>query len=176
MSSQDIPMSYPRQSHLPRPPAPMFPSQISQGSSTRTIPPSSTSLTSPSSLPPRTRQLSRGSSLHHSYSYSAHPHSTQSRSVLPVSENGGVHMGPYTTTSPPQPTEKERHERPTRGRKPSSLPSLREDYRRCRHCGIVKPPRTHHCRACGKVCRRRFVDPQEGVGLLADQGGTVSVC
>ncbi|KAH9966372.1 DHHC palmitoyltransferase-domain-containing protein [Lactifluus volemus] len=148
IASQDIPMSYPRQSHSARPPAPTFPSQISQGSSTRTIPPSSTSLTSPSSsLPPRTRQLSRGSS---PYSYSAHAHSTQSRSAQRVSENGGVHMGPYTTTSPPQPTEKERYQRPTRGRKPSSLPSLREDYRRCDRCGIIKPPRTHHCRACGK--------------------------
>jgi hypothetical protein len=155
-------MSNPRQYQLPRPPAPIFPSQISQGSSTRTIPPSSTSLTSPSSsLPPRTHQLSRGSSLHHPYSYSAHAHSTQSRSVLPVSENGGVHRGPYTTTSPPQSTEKERYQLPTRGRKPSSLPSLREDYRRCNRCGIVKPPRTHHCRACGKVCRR-FVPPPRG--------------
>ncbi|KAI0248920.1 DHHC palmitoyltransferase-domain-containing protein [Lactifluus subvellereus] len=150
-SLQNTPLSRPR-----LPPAAALPSQISRGSSTRSIYPSSSSLPShsnPSSLPMRTRQQSRGSSTLHSHSHSTHR--PQPRSA-PHSAENGVHTGPYTPTFPPQPTEKEREaslpqfHRPARGRHPPSLPSLREEYRYCRRCEIVKPPRTHHCRACGK--------------------------
>ena len=155
-SVRDIPLAPPRQ-----PPASALP-QISRGSSTRSIYPSSSSLpppSNPSSLPMWTRQQSRGSSTLHSHSHSTHP--SQPRLAPPSAENG-VHTGPYTPTLPPQPREKERESslpqftRPARGRHPPSLPSLREEYRYCRRCEIVKPPRTHHCRACGKVRRGFF--------------------
>jgi hypothetical protein len=167
-SNQDIPLTRPRQLQLPQPLGPALPSQISRGSSTRSIPPSSSSLTSPSSptsLPTWTRQQSRVSNTlpSHSHSQSTHDHRTQSRSAPPGAENG-VHTGPYTTALPPQPkpTEKVQEtyvssfQRPGRGREPSTLPVLREEHRYCQRCQLVKPLRAHHCRACGKV-RRRFV-------------------
>lgn len=36
-------------------------------------------------------------------------------------------------------------------RKPSNVPVLLPEYRYCRRCRIVRPPRAHHCRACGTV-------------------------
>ncbi|KAH8988336.1 zf-DHHC-domain-containing protein [Lactarius akahatsu] len=118
-------------------------------SSTRSIPPSSSSLTSPSPLssqPTRTRHLSRGSSTLHS----------QPPSTLPSTENS-ARTGSYANSRLPQ-SEKPREdsqrpqrdqETPAQGREPPSLPSLREENRYCRRCAIIKPPRTHHCRACG---------------------------
>ncbi|KAH9053825.1 DHHC palmitoyltransferase-domain-containing protein [Lactarius vividus] len=113
------------------------------------IPPSSSSLTSPSPLssqPTRTRHQSRGSSTLHS----------QPPSTLPSTENS-ARTGSYATSRLPQ-SEKPREdsqrpqrepETPTQGREPPMLPSLREEHRYCRRCAIIKPPRTHHCRACG---------------------------
>ncbi|KAI9452304.1 zf-DHHC-domain-containing protein [Lactarius psammicola] len=137
---------------LPRQPAPTLPPQMSQGSSTRSIPPSSSSLTSPSHLssqPTRTRHQSRGSSTLNS----SLPPSTQ-----PSTENS-ARAGSYATSRLP-PSEKPRGENsrrpqqeqqqtPAQGREPPLLPSLREEHRYCRRCAIIKPPRTHHCRACG---------------------------
>jgi palmitoyltransferase len=169
LSNHDIPLTRTRQLQPLQPLAPGLPSQISRGSSTRTIPPSSSSLTSPSSptsLPTWTRQQSRVSNTLPSHSQSTHDHRTQSRSAPPGAENG-VHTGPYTTPLPPQPTEKAREarsptfQRPGRGREPSTLPVLREEHRYCQRCQLVKPLRAHHCRACGKV-RNRFVRLCEG--------------
>jgi palmitoyltransferase len=36
-------------------------------------------------------------------------------------------------------------------RQPPILPILRPEYRYCRRCELVRPPRAHHCRACGTV-------------------------
>lgn len=36
-------------------------------------------------------------------------------------------------------------------RKPSNIAVLLPEYRYCRRCCIVRPPRAHHCRACGTV-------------------------
>ncbi|KAH9039078.1 zf-DHHC-domain-containing protein [Lactarius pseudohatsudake] len=139
----------PPQPQLSRTPAPPLPLQTSQDSSTRSIPPSSSSLTSPSphsSQPTRTRHLSRGSSTLHS----------QPPSTLPSTENS-ARTGSYANSRLPQ-SEKPREdsqrpqrdqETPAQGREPPSLPSLREENRYCRRCAIIKPPRTHHCRACG---------------------------
>ncbi|KAI0289309.1 DHHC palmitoyltransferase-domain-containing protein [Multifurca ochricompacta] len=158
-SYQDIPPAQTSQPQLPQPSASALPSQISQGSSTRSIPPSSSSLTSPSypsSRPSRTRQQSRGSSTLHSYTYST----TQSQGPItqPSAENS-VHA--EYATFPPPPVEKyprpnsQQPQEQARGREPPALPSLREEHRFCRRCEIVKPPRTHHCRACG-MCVMKY--------------------
>lgn len=36
-------------------------------------------------------------------------------------------------------------------RRPTTTPVLLPEYRYCSRCQIVKPSRTHHCRACGTV-------------------------
>lgn len=36
-------------------------------------------------------------------------------------------------------------------RKPSNVAVLLPEYRYCRRCSIVRPPRAHHCRACATV-------------------------
>lgn len=41
-------------------------------------------------------------------------------------------------------------------RKPSNVAVLLPEYRYCRRCSIVRPPRAHHCRACGTVSRLFF--------------------
>ncbi|KII83651.1 hypothetical protein PLICRDRAFT_47131 [Plicaturopsis crispa FD-325 SS-3] len=38
---------------------------------------------------------------------------------------------------------------PLMSRRPPTTPVLLPEYRYCPHCEIVKPYRTHHCRACG---------------------------
>ncbi|KAI0311950.1 DHHC palmitoyltransferase-domain-containing protein [Amylostereum chailletii] len=40
-------------------------------------------------------------------------------------------------------------------RYPAPVPILRPEYRYCKRCCIVKPPRTHHCRQCG-TCVMKF--------------------
>ncbi|KAA1474113.1 zf-DHHC-domain-containing protein [Dentipellis sp. KUC8613] len=40
-------------------------------------------------------------------------------------------------------------------RNPPSLPVLDPQYRYCRRCNILKPPRAHHCRSCG-ACVLKF--------------------
>ena len=40
---------------------------------------------------------------------------------------------------------------PAFSRHPPTHPVLAPEYRYCSRDGIVKPPRTHHCRACGTV-------------------------
>ena len=36
-------------------------------------------------------------------------------------------------------------------RRPPGTPVLAEEFRYCRRCNFVRPPRAHHCRACGTV-------------------------
>lgn len=38
-------------------------------------------------------------------------------------------------------------------RRPSTTPILVSEYRFCNKDKIIKPPRTHHCRACGTVSK-----------------------
>ncbi|KAH9993406.1 hypothetical protein BJV77DRAFT_1158662 [Russula vinacea] len=95
---RDLPPSPLPPLQMPRPPAPALPPQISQDSSTRSIPPSSSSLTSPSHLssrPPWPGQQSRMSSTLHSHSYSGN-HSHQPRSARPSTESTG-HTDTYTS-------------------------------------------------------------------------------
>ena len=139
----------PAQPRPQRPRAPTLPNQTSQGSSTRSIPPSSsahTSPTHPTFQPTRTRQPSRGSS-----TLASPP-----PSALPSTENGartGSHAAPRLPVSekPPRGENSQRAHTPPQGRAPTRLPALREEHRFCRRCSIIKPPRTHHCRACGTV-------------------------
>jgi hypothetical protein len=42
-------------------------------------------------------------------------------------------------------------------RRPPTYPVLAPEYRYCRREEILKPPRTHHCRICGKVHRCRSI-------------------
>lgn len=150
---RDLPPSPLPPLQLPRPPAPALPPQISQDSSTRSIPPSSSSLTSPSHLssrPPWPGQQSRMSSTLHSHSYSGN-HSHQPRSARPSTESTG-HTDTYTIS----PVDRQR---PTNGQLPTSRPKLpdraitpqRKLHNYCQPCGINKPPRAHHCRTCDKV-------------------------
>ncbi|KAH9957783.1 DHHC palmitoyltransferase-domain-containing protein [Russula dissimulans] len=160
----DIPPSSLPPSQIPRLSAPAMTHQASQGNtSTRSIPPSSSSLTShsnPSYRPTRTGQQSRGSTTLHSNSHFTHHSRSQSRSAQPSTENGG-HTDRYTTfprplserqrssngpqSQPQSPT----HILPTR----AITPQPRRRY--CDICEIVKSPRTHHCKTCGK-CVLRF--------------------
>ena len=140
------------QPHLPRPLAPTLPPQRSRGSSTRSIPPSSSAHTSPSHLthssrPSRTRHQSRGSSTLNSPQPSTENGARAGSSRRPVSEK------PRGENSRRPQREQQT---PAQRRAPPRLPSLREEHRLCRRCAIVKPPRTHHCRACGTV-RPRFL-------------------
>ena len=139
---------------LPRSPAPALPPQTSQDSSSRSIPPSSSSLTSPSNLSSRPAwpgQGSRVSTTLHSHSHSAHQF--QPRSARPSTESTG---------HAPAPAERQR----SANGLPSQLPARRAtaklparaitpqrkpDRNYCQPCGISKPPRTHHCRTCDKV-------------------------
>ena len=161
---QNMPPSPLRQVQLPRPPAPALPPQISQGSSTRGIPPSSSSHTPPSkrssSPAMRSGEQSRMSSTLHSNSHSTN-HS-QPRLTQPSAESSG-HTDTSTAPPPPlserqrsangpqSPTQTRSHKLPTRAITPQ-----RKLHRYCETCGVTKPPRTHHCRTCGTV-RRRFV-------------------
>jgi len=179
----DIPPSSLPPSQIPRLSAPTLAHQASQGNtSTRSIPPSSSSLTShsnPSSRPTWTGQRSRGSSTLHSNSHFTHNSQSQSRSAQPSTENGG-HTDRYPTFPPPR-AERQRssngpqpqpqsptHKLPTRAITPQ-----RRQRRYCDICGIVKPPRTHHCKTCGKV-RLRFIRFVEWGGSV-DAGGFSSV-
>ncbi|KAI0266322.1 hypothetical protein BGY98DRAFT_1030359 [Russula aff. rugulosa BPL654] len=75
---------------LPRPPVPALPPQISQASSTRSIPPSSSSLPSPSPISSRPSwpgQRSRVSSTLHLHPHPAHQ--SQQRSNRPSTESTG---------------------------------------------------------------------------------------
>jgi len=153
-------------SQIPRLSAPAMARQASQGNtSTRSIPPSPSSLTShsnPSSRPTWAGQRSHASSTLHSNSHLPHHSRSQSRSAQPSTENGDGHVDTYTTFPPPLP-ERQRssngpqpqpqsptHKLPTRAITPQ-----RRLRRYCDICGIVKPPRTHHCKSCGK-CVLRF--------------------
>ena len=157
---------------LPRPPAPVLPPQRSQDSSTRSIPPSSSSLTSPSHLSSRPTwpgQQSRVSSTLHSHSHSAHH--TQPRSNRPSTESTG-HADAHTPSLPPAAAGRQRS---TNGQLPARISKLparaitpqRKLYRYCQPCGIIKPPRAHHCRTCDTVrlfyssCRMRIKGAHE---------------
>jgi palmitoyltransferase len=127
--------------------APTLPTQTSQGSSTRSIPPSSSAHTSPSHLttqPARTRQQSRGSS-----TLTSLPASTTH--TRPSTENSARAAARHPVSEKPNGEHSQRSQTPVQGRAPPKLPSLREEHRYCRRCSIIKPPRTHHCRACGMV-------------------------
>ena len=161
MPYHDMPSSPLSQTQLARPPAPALPHQISQGSSTRSIPPSSSSLTSPSNLSSsRPGERSRVSGTLHSHSHSATNHS-QPRLTQPSAESSG-HPDRHTTRAPPL-SERQRSanvsqsQPPTRNQKlpTRAITPQRKPHRYCETCGIVKPPRTHHCRTCDTV-RRRF--------------------
>jgi palmitoyltransferase len=54
-----------------------------------------------------------------------------------------IHANPYQSgpSFPP----------PKFSRRPTTTPVLLPEYRYCSKCQIVKPSRTHHCRACGTV-------------------------
>ena len=58
---------------------------------------------------------------------------------------------------------------PMFSRRPTTTPVLLPEYRYCSRCQIVKPSRTHHCRACGTVSyvyrplRVRHSDPVSSV-------------
>ena len=130
-----------------RPQASILPRQTSQGSSTRSIQPSSsthhTSHTSHfTSQPTRPRRQSRGSS-------TLPPLSSR----RPSTENGTARAAAVASRHHPV-SEKPRgdsSQQLPQGRAPPKLPSLREEHRYCRRCAIIKPPRTHHCRSCGTV-------------------------
>lgn len=167
---------------LPRLPAPVLPHQISQVSSTRSIPPSSSSLTSPSNLsslrPTWPGHRSPPSSTLRSHSHSTTGNQSQPRLPQPSAENSSHADTP--TVPPPPLTERQRSAngpQPQPRTRSQKLPTRaitpqRKQHRYCETCGIVKPPRTHHCRTCGMV-RRRFVCLVEG-GQGAD-GGYCSV-
>lgn len=159
---REIPPSPLPPPQLPRPPAPALPPQTSQDSSTRSIPPSSSSLTSPSHLSSRPTwpgQRSRVSSTLHSHSHVAH-HSQQ-RSNRPSTESTR-HTEAYNSFPPPAAAETQlstttdsqlpgsKSKLPTRAITPQ-----RKQHRYCQPCGIIKPPRAHHCRTCDK-CVLRF--------------------
>ncbi len=161
---REIPPSSLPPPQLPRPPAPALPAQISQDSSTRSIPPSPSSLTSPSHISSRPTwpgQQSRVSSTLHSHSYSAH-HS-QPRSNRPSAENTG-HTEAYNSFPSPAAAERQRStntdgQGQLQERSKSKLPvrAITPQYkpsRYCQPCGIMKPPRAHHCRTCDTVCLR----------------------
>jgi hypothetical protein len=159
------------QLQLPQPPSPSLPRQMTQNSSTRGITPSSSSLTSPSNLssrPPWAGDPSRVSTTLHSHSHSTNR--SQPRVSLPSTETNG-HTDSYTAL-PPSITERQRSangpqpqsrsqsqsqsQTPTRSKLPTrAITPQRKQHRYCEPCGITKPPRTHHCRTCGKV-RYRF--------------------
>jgi hypothetical protein len=155
---QEIPPSTLPPPRLTRPPAPALPPQISQDSSMRTIPPSSSSLTSPSPISSRPSwpgQRSRVSSTLHSHSH--HAHQSQQRPNRPSTESTG-HTDP--NHSLPRPAAAERQVSTTSNGQPlgskSNLPTRaitpqRKPHRYCQTCGIIKPPRTHHCRTCDTV-------------------------
>jgi ribosomal protein L40E len=153
---RDLPPSPLPPLQIPRPPAPTLPPQTSQDSSTRSIPPSSSSLTSPShpsSRPTWPGQQSHMSSTLHTHSHSAN-HSQQPRSARPSTESTG-HTDTYTSFPPP-PAERQHS---TNGQLPTTRPKLparaitsqRKPHRYCQPCGITKPPRAHHCRTCDTV-------------------------
>jgi palmitoyltransferase len=157
---RDLPPSPLPPLQIPRPPAPTLPPQTSQDSSTRSIPPSSSSLTSPShpsSRPTWPGQQSHMSSTLHTHSHSAN-HSQQPRSARPSTESTG-HTDTYTSFPPP-PAERQHS---TNGQLPTTRPKLparaitsqRKPHRYCQPCGITKPPRAHHCRTCD-TCVLRF--------------------
>jgi hypothetical protein len=149
---RDLPPSPLPPLQLPRAPAPALPPQISQDSSTRSIPPSSSSLTSPSHLssrPPWPGQQSRMSSTLHSPSYSGN-HSHQPRSARPSTESAG-HTDTYTTP-PVDGLRSTNGQLPTSRKLPArAITPQRKQHHYCQPCGITKPPRTHHCRTCDKV-------------------------
>ena len=171
MPYRDMPPPSVPLTHLPRPPAPALPRQISQGSSTRTIPPSSSSLTSPSDLsssrPTRAGERSRVSSTLHAPSHSTNL--SQPRFTLPQPSTQSSGFTDTYTALPPPVTERQRsangsanngpqspsqtrhHKLPTRAITPQT-----KGHRYCETCGINKPPRAHHCRTCGTV-RRPFI-------------------
>jgi len=155
---REIPPSPLPPPQLPRPPAPALPPQTSQDSSTRSIPPSSSSLTSPSHISSRPTwpgQRSRVSIARHSHSHPAH-HSQQ-RPTRPSTDSTG-HTDAYNTFPPPAAAERQLSTT-TNGQLPgrkSKLPARaitpqRKQHRYCQPCGIIKPPRTHHCRTCDTV-------------------------
>lgn len=139
---------------LPRPPAPVLPLQTSQASSTRSIPPSSSSLTSPynvSARPPWPGQRSRVSSTLHSHSYSVN-HSQQLRSGRPSTESAPA--SPYTPVPPSPAAERQGSTNgPTRTAKlpDRAITAQLKPHRYCQPCGINKPPRAHHCKTCDTV-------------------------
>lgn len=144
--------SQPRPQSRPRPQAPpTLPTQTSHGSSTRSIPPSSSAhTTSPSShltsQPTRTRQQSRGSS-----TFTSLPHtSTENNS------RAAAAAAPHPISEKPNGENSHRSQTSVQGRTAPKLASLREEHRYCRRCSIIKPPRAHHCRACGTVRLRFF--------------------
>jgi hypothetical protein len=166
---------------LPRPPAPALPPQTSQGSSTRSIPPSSSSLTSPSHLSsrPTPGQRSRVSSTLHSHSHAAHQ--SQQRSNRPSTESTG-HTNAYNSFPPPAAAERQLSTT-TNGQLPghkSKLPDRaitpqRKQHRYCQPCGITKPPRVHHCRTCDTVRLCLLIVGCRKKGLMKGAAGTV-VC
>ena len=173
MAYHDMPSSPLSQTHLPRLPAPALPHQISQGSSTRSIPPSSSSLTSPSNFSSsRPGERSRVSGTLHSHSHSATNHS-QPRLTQPSAESSG-HPDRYTAPAPPI-SERQRSANDSQSRPPmrnQKLPTRaitpqRKPHRYCETCGIVKPPRTHHCRTCNTVRRPfgRLVERSKGADV-----------
>ena len=145
---------------LPRLMAPALPHQTSQGSSTRSIPPSSSSLTSPSNMSSRPTwpgQRSRVSSTLHSHSYSANQ-SQQPRSARPSTETTGQ-ANTFTPVPPSPATERQRSTNGTQPQLPIRTPKLParaitaqcRPHRYCQPCGINKPPRAHHCKTCDTV-------------------------
>jgi palmitoyltransferase len=149
------------QVQLPRPPAPALPRQLTRGSSTRTIPPSPSSLPSPSSSrPPWSSERADVPSTLRSHSHSTNP--SQPRLTQPSAEGSG-HAD--TNTAAPAPiSERQRSTNNSQSQSQTRIQKLptraitpqRKPHRYCETCGIVKPPRTHHCRTCGTV-RRRFI-------------------
>ena len=144
---------------LPRLPAPALPHQTSQGSSTRSIPPSP-SLTSPpnhSSRPTWPGQRSRVSSTLHSHSHSANQ-SQQPRSARPSTETTGQ-ANTFTPVPPSPATERQHSANGTQPQLPIRTPKLParaitaqcRPHRYCQPCGINKPPRAHHCKTCDTV-------------------------
>jgi palmitoyltransferase len=156
---REIPPSALPPSQLPRPPAPALPPQISQASSTRSIPPSSSSLPSPSPISSRPSwpgQRSRVSSTLHSHPHPAHQ--SQQRSNRPSTESTG-HTDAHNSFSRPAAAEGQ-VSTTSNSRLPGSKSKLparvitpqRKQHHYCQKCGITKPPRTHHCRTCDTVC------------------------
>ncbi|KAI0270885.1 DHHC palmitoyltransferase-domain-containing protein [Russula aff. rugulosa BPL654] len=141
---------------------PALPPQISQASSTRSIPPSSSSLPSPSPISSRPSwpgQRSRVSSTLHSHPHPAHQ--SQQRSNRPSTESTG-HTDAHNSFPRPAAAERQVSATPN-GQLPGSKSKLparvitpqRKQHHYCQKCGITKPPRTHHCRTCD-TCVLRF--------------------